>query len=85
MEEDLNDPASSIIYGPSTTNKIERWWRDLHHSMEKFFKAQLVTLLKRNLYDPHNLNHHKMLAFIYIPIIQLECDKFVDYWNTIEP
>ena len=33
--EDLTD---SIIYGPLTSNKIERWWRDLHERLEAFFK-----------------------------------------------
>ena len=32
---DLDDPVDSVIYGPSTTNKIERWWRDLHERLEK--------------------------------------------------
>ena len=27
---DFNNPVDSIIYGPSTSNKIERWWKDLH-------------------------------------------------------
>ena len=26
----MDDPTDSIIYGPSTSNKIERWWRELH-------------------------------------------------------
>ena len=30
----MDDPTDSIIYGPSTSNKIERWWRELH---ERFF------------------------------------------------
>ena len=33
----MDDPTDPIIYGPSTSNKIERWWRDLHERLEKFF------------------------------------------------
>ena len=33
----FDDPVESIAFGPSTTNKIERWWRDLHERLEKFF------------------------------------------------
>ena len=33
------DPTDLIKYGPSTSNKIERWWRDLHERMEKEVKA----------------------------------------------
>ena len=51
---DLDDPVDSVIYGPSTTNKIERWWRDLHERLKKYFKEQLVELLRKNLYNPHD-------------------------------
>lgn len=33
--EDMNDPTDAIIYGPSTSNKIERWWRELHELHEE--------------------------------------------------
>ena len=49
----MDDTTDSIIYGPSTSNKIERWWRDLHERLEAFFKEQLTTvLLRRREYDP---------------------------------
>ena len=35
---DLNDSVDSVIYGPSTTNKIERWWKDLHERLEKYLR-----------------------------------------------
>lgn len=38
---DLENPTDVVLYGPSTQNKIERWWRDLHERMERFFKDQL--------------------------------------------
>ena len=38
---DLDNPLDAILYGPSTQNKIERWWRELHERMERFFKEQL--------------------------------------------
>eukprot|EP00111_Clytia_hemisphaerica_P012372 TCONS_00036343-protein len=40
-----------VQYGPSTANKIERWWRELHHRMEKYFKEQLRSLLDNGDYD----------------------------------
>ena len=27
---DLENPTDAVLYGPSTQNDIERWWRDLH-------------------------------------------------------
>lgn len=76
------DPLHSIIYGPSTSNKIERWWRHLHERLERYFKAQLNTLLKGIEYDPHDLIHRQILAYVYIPIVQRECEIFVNYWNS---
>lgn len=26
--EVIDDPVEAVIYGPSTSKKIERWWRD---------------------------------------------------------
>ena len=78
----FDDPIDSLMYGPSTSNKIERFWRDLHHRMETFFKEQLRQLLDDTSYDPHNLQHRKTLAYVYIPIIQRECDIFVENWNS---
>ena len=65
----MDDPTDSIIHVPSTSNKIERWWRELHERLEKFFKEQLVALLRRE-YDPHVALHRQLLAYVFIPIVQ---------------
>ena len=39
QHEAMNDPTDSIIYGSSTSNKIERWWRELHERLKKFFMS----------------------------------------------
>ena len=78
----LPEPQDAVIYGPSTTNKIERWWRDLHERLERFFKIQLSQLLRSGSYVPNNFLHRQILAYVYIPIIQRECDTFVTYWNN---
>ena len=49
--DDLDDVTETILYGPSTQNKIERWWRELHERMEKFFKQQLKELVEIGEYD----------------------------------
>ena len=51
---DLEDATESILYGPSTQNKIERWWRELLDRMERFFKKQLSTLVEDGDYDSTN-------------------------------
>ena len=67
---------------PSTTNKIERWWRDLNERMNPFFKSQLLMLLNGGEYNPHNGYDRQLMAYVYIPIVQRECDQYVKYWNT---
>ena len=54
---DLEDPTDSVIYGPSTENKIERWWKELLERMEMYFKNQLSKLLEDGDYDQHNKLH----------------------------
>eukprot|EP00794_Sanderia_malayensis_P013470 gene13470-14861_t len=46
LHGDLADPVDSILYGPSTENKIERWWKELLERMERFFKVQLDRLVE---------------------------------------
>lgn len=51
------DPAETVIYGPSTSNQIERWWKELHERLEKFYKQPLNWLKDQGYYDPHNEIH----------------------------
>ena len=78
----FDDPVDSVTFGPSTTNKIERWWRDLHERLEKFFKLQLRELLDANEYDPTVERDRQLLAYVYIPVVQHECEIFVTMWNN---
>ena len=34
--------------------QIERWWKELHERLEKFFKQPLNRLKDDGNYDPHN-------------------------------
>ena len=49
----LEDATESILYGPSTQNKIERWWRELLDRMERFFEKQLSPLVEDGDYDSY--------------------------------
>ena len=75
-------PEDTVEYGPSTSNRIERWWRELHERLEKFFKFQLQQLLDQGFYDPEDEVDRDMLAYVYIPIVQREIDLFVELWNN---
>eukprot|EP00112_Aurelia_sp_Birch-Aquarium-sp1_P007258 Seg1790.5 transcript_id=Seg1790.5/GoldUCD/mRNA.D3Y31 product="hypothetical protein" protein_id=Seg1790.5/GoldUCD/D3Y31 len=72
------DPADTVIYGPSTSNQIERWWRELHERLEMFFKHQLSMLKDEGHYDPHNQEDRSLLAFVFIPVLQKQLDAFKD-------
>ena len=78
----MDDPTDSIIYGPSTSNKIERWWRDLHERLEKFFKVPLTVPLRGGEHDPHSALNRQLLAYVFIPIVQRRCDMFGKCWNS---
>ena len=45
---------SAVRYGPSTANKIERFWKDLHERFEEFFKMQLKDLVDSGWYCSKN-------------------------------
>ncbi|XP_078377682.1 uncharacterized protein LOC144660830 [Oculina patagonica] len=53
---DMEDGTDCVLYGPSTQNKIERWWKDLLERMERFFKSQLSTLVEDGDYDASDDN-----------------------------
>jgi len=63
----FEDSVDSVVFGPSTSNKIERWWRDLHERLEKYFKLQLQRLLNNGDYDPQNIHHRRfLLTFLFL-------------------
>lgn len=64
LHGDLADPVDSILYGPSTQNKIERWWKELLERMERFFKVQLNTLVEDGEYDRDDDVHRLAENFI---------------------
>ena len=78
----FDNPLDSDIYGKSTMKKIERFWRDLHEQMGKYFKAQLVELLCHRKFIERDDTHRQILVYVYIPIIQRECNIFLQYWNS---
>ncbi|XP_014675602.1 PREDICTED: uncharacterized protein LOC106815628 [Priapulus caudatus] len=73
----------TVIYGPSTANQIERWWRELHERLEKFFKFPLNRLKDEGHYDSKDETHRLLLAYVMIPIMQKEIDTFIGViWNA---
>ena len=72
---DLENPTDAILYGPSTQNKIERWWRDLLERMEMFFKDQLKSLVESGEYDSSDqIDRYDMLILLYLHMYVCLCD-----------
>ena len=53
----IEDSENCVIYGPSTENRIERWWKELLERLERFFKDQLSTVLEEGDYERDNPTH----------------------------
>ena len=67
---------------PQQATRSSDGWRELHERLEKFFKEQLTVLLRGREYDPHSALDRQLLAYLFIPVVQRECDIFVRYWNS---
>ena len=52
----VDNVTETVLFGPSTQNKIERWWRELLDRLERYFKEQLNGLLEMGEYDPADEN-----------------------------
>ncbi|XP_028408204.1 uncharacterized protein LOC114530783 [Dendronephthya gigantea] len=77
------DACDTVLYGPSTSNQIERWWKELHERLEKYFKVHLLVLKNDGHYNPENDTHRMLLAILMIPLMQKQLDIFKDtIWNT---
>lgn len=46
---DLEHATESILYGPSTQNKIEKWWRELLEPMKNFLKPSCQPLQRMGI------------------------------------
>ena len=52
------------------------FWCNLYHRLKNYFKEQLCTFLERNEYSPFNINQRYLLTYVFLSIIQRECDMF---------
>lgn len=49
--------------------QIERWWRELHERLEKYFKEQLLWLKGQGHYNPHDETDR------FVSCIEIYCYK----------
>ena len=50
--------------------------------MELFIKEQLLRLRHNHDYDPESQLDRNCMKYIFIPILQRECDVFAKMWNS---
>ena len=70
---DNDDETNCVIYGPSTENKIERWWKELLERLEIFFKEQFNTLVEDGDYDREDPLHRCIVFLHLIYINDIAC------------
>ena len=73
---DEESATDCVLYGPSTENKIERWWKELLERMEKFFKDQLKKLLEDGDYDRDEPLHRYTVHSLVNITKKLYCSQF---------
>eukprot|EP00794_Sanderia_malayensis_P002327 gene2327-2679_t len=79
-------PEDSIIYGPSTSNQIERCWRELQEKLEKYFKSQLnwlrdqgLPLTEKQLAEVAVQSEFLDVPGDYLPVkVRTECGIIID-------
>ena len=59
-------PEDTVECGPSTSNRFERWWPELHERFGIFFTFQLQQLLEQGFYDRKDESYRKILAYVFI-------------------
>ena len=64
------------LYVFDTILQIERWWRELHELLEKYFKDHLNWLKDRGEYNPHNKTD-RCCAFLYLNTLLLQLNIFL--------
>lgn len=72
----------SMLTGSSTHNqRIERLWRDMHHSATVLYYRLFYFMEDQGLLEPMNERHLWALHYIYIPRINRTLSQFVQSWN----
>ena len=75
--------TNHVIYGSSVNNiTIERFWRQVNDFIGAYFKPQLQELAASGHYDSSEELDRKVLAYLYVPIIQNEVDNFIYQYNS---
>ena len=81
LRPDIADPTTTVRFGASVDNKIERLWLDIRLKVVDKFKKELIYLQRNGFYDAESEEERDILAYSFIPVVQREVDRFVCFWN----
>ncbi|KAF5278917.1 hypothetical protein FQR65_LT15492 [Abscondita terminalis] len=75
-------PQNGKVCIPRTHNqRVERLWRDIHHQVISTFYKEFTTLEKEGNLDIENNNHMFVLQFMYLDVINIRLNTFLEAWN----
>ena len=63
----MEEATDSILYEPSTQNKIDRGWREVLERMKQYFKQQLNQLVEEGEHDPNDKQQTSLTAVKHHP------------------
>ncbi len=75
--DQVKEAVTKKLEGPGRL--IERWWKELHERLEKYFKNQLRWLKEHAHYDPSS----DMDRFVRTSLLKSKVWNFYSYFCTV--
>lgn len=73
----------SFMWGPSVFNtRIERLWVEVGRRFARAWRAFFIRLEGCHLLERNNPQHRWLLHYLFLDLINEDCEKFRDEWNA---
>ena len=74
---------ASFMWGPSVFNtRIERVWVEVGRRFVRQWRAFFIRLERCHLLERNNPAHRWLLHYLFLKLINDDCQKFCDDWNS---
>ena len=74
---------ASFMWGPLVFNtQIERLWVEVGRRFVRQWCASFIQLERCHLLDRHNSLHRWLLHYLFLKLINEDCQRFCDEWNS---